>query len=257
MKKWLGLLLLLWPVTASAQPAPTIVTTLQTTDTSTTSVKVGCALGSGTCTGGITGGPISGTLISLSAGYVEIQSFVPVSQTNRLVNNSGTLQWNGSPLAIGGSISGTTGTIPVYTASNAIGNSIMTQSGTTTTVANTLSATTLTGLLSTANQSNVTGVGTITSGTWNGTKIGLAFGGTNADLSGTGGTSQFLRQNSLGAAVTVVRPAVADLSDASNVCLLNANCVFSAGVFSQWTVNAGSHQANSIFKHGSDGFEID
>lgn len=221
---WLGSII---PVTA--QPAPTITSTLQTTDTSTTSIKVGCALGSGSCTGGITGGPISATLISLGSGYVEIQSFVPASQTNRLVNNSGTLQWNGSPLAIGGSISGTTNTIPVFTASNAIGNSIMTQSGTTITVANTLSATTLTGTLSTASQPNVTtmggltsasslaSVGTITSGTWSGTIIGLAKGGTAADLSGTGGTSQFLRQNTLGGAITVVRPATADLSDSSHI----------------------------------------
>lgn len=50
-------------------------------------------------------------------------------------------------------------------------------------------------------------------GTWNGTKIGLLYGGTNADLSGTGGTSQFLKQASAGATITVVRPTTADLSD--------------------------------------------
>lgn len=43
--------------------------------------------------------------------------------------------------------------------------------------------------------------------------LGLARGGTNADLSGTGGTSQFLRQNSAGADITVVRPAASDLSN--------------------------------------------
>jgi hypothetical protein len=111
----------------------------------------------------------------------------------------------------------------------------MTQSGTTITVANTLSATTLTGTLSTASQPNITTlaglttanaltsasslatVGTITTGVWNGTIIDIAHGGTGVTLSGTGGASQFLRQNSLGGNVTVVRPAVADLSDASHV----------------------------------------
>lgn len=40
----------------------------------------------------------------------------------------------------------------------------------------------------------------------------LAQGGTAADLSGTGGASFFLRQNSAGAAITVVQPAFTDLS---------------------------------------------
>lgn len=46
---------------------------------------------------------------------------------------------------------------------------------------------------------------TVIAGLWNGTKIGLAYGGTNADLSGTGGASQVLRQSVLGGAVTVSR----------------------------------------------------
>lgn len=47
--------------------------------------------------------------------------------------------------------------------------------------------------------------------------LGLGRGGTNADLSATGGPSQFLRQNSAGAAVDVVQPAVSDLSDGAHV----------------------------------------
>jgi hypothetical protein len=54
---------------------------------------------------------------------------------------------------------------------------------------------------------------TVTAATWNGTKIGLLYGGTNADLSATGGTSQVLKQTSVGGAVTVARLAAADLSD--------------------------------------------
>jgi len=61
---------------------------------------------------------------------------------------------------------------------------------------------------------NIITVGTITTGTWQGTKIGLAYGGTNADLSGTGGTSQVLKQVTAGAAVTVGQLSVADLSTA-------------------------------------------
>ena len=62
---------------------------------------------------------------------------------------------------------------------------------------------------------NIATVGTITVGTWHGTKIGLAFGGTNADLSATGGAHQVLKQSSGGANVTVGQLAGSDLSDAN------------------------------------------
>lgn len=62
-------------------------------------------------------------------------------------------------------------------------------------------------------QSSVTTLGTIGTGVWQGTKIGLAYGGTNADLSGTGGTSQVLKQVSSGAAITVGQLAASDLSN--------------------------------------------
>lgn len=61
-------------------------------------------------------------------------------------------------------------------------------------------------------QSSITTLGTITTGTWHATKVGLAFGGTNADLSATGGPSQVLKQVSLGAAITVGQLAVTDLA---------------------------------------------
>lgn len=63
-------------------------------------------------------------------------------------------------------------------------------------------------------------VGTVTAGTWNGTKIGLAYGGTNADLSATGGASQVLKQVSSGAAITVGQLASTDLSDVSSLVTL-------------------------------------
>ncbi len=72
----------------------------------------------------------------------------------------------------------------------------------------------------TTGSSSIVTVGTITTGTWHGTAIGVTYGGTGADLSGTGGTSQFLKQATAGAAITVVQPALADLSDAATVALL-------------------------------------
>lgn len=52
--------------------------------------------------------------------------------------------------------------------------------------------------------------------TWNGVKIGLLYGGTNADLSATGGASFVLRQSSAGAAITVSQLAASDLSNGTS-----------------------------------------
>ncbi len=71
----------------------------------------------------------------------------------------------------------------------------------------------------TTGSSSITTVGTITTGTWHGTAIGVTYGGTGADLSGTGGTHQFLKQSTAGAAITVGQPALADLSDSATVAL--------------------------------------
>lgn len=62
-------------------------------------------------------------------------------------------------------------------------------------------------------QSTITTLGTIGTGAWQGTKINLLYGGTNADLSGTGGASQVLKQISAGAAITVGQLAASDLSN--------------------------------------------
>lgn len=62
-------------------------------------------------------------------------------------------------------------------------------------------------------QTSLTTLGTVVTGTWQATKVGLAYGGTNADLSATGGTSQVLRQSSVGATITVGQLAASDLSN--------------------------------------------
>ena len=61
-------------------------------------------------------------------------------------------------------------------------------------------------------QATITTLGTVGTGTWQGTKIGLAYGGTNADLSATGGAGQYLKQASAGAAVTVGAIPSSDLT---------------------------------------------
>lgn len=61
-------------------------------------------------------------------------------------------------------------------------------------------------------QTSITTLGTIGTGTWQGTKIGLLYGGTNADLSATGGAGKYLKQNSSGAAITVTTIAESELT---------------------------------------------
>ena len=120
----LPLLLSLWAVPSLAQ-RPAVHTTIQTTSTAASSLLVGCALNvTSGCTGGLDVGPVV-----VNEGGVNIVSNVPSVTTMKLYNNAGTLTWNGIALATGASLSGTTGSIPVFTASNAVGDSIMVQSG--------------------------------------------------------------------------------------------------------------------------------
>jgi len=121
-----------------AQTRPEVRSTIQTTSTAASSLLVGCAFNVTTgCTGGINSGPIV-----VNTGGINIVSNVPSDSTMKLYNNAGTLTWNGAPLAVGSSVSGTTGTISVFTASNALGDSIITQTGgNTITVTGTFNAT--------------------------------------------------------------------------------------------------------------------
>jgi len=56
------------------------------------------------------------------------QMTAPNPTADKLYNVGGTLTWNGSPLATGGSISGNTGYISKFTSSSAVGDSIMFES---------------------------------------------------------------------------------------------------------------------------------
>ncbi len=134
---------------------PIIVSTAQLTDTSATALVVGAPIGSSTAAAN------SGMKVAT----VSLESLAaPSITTNKLYNVSGALSWNGTTLATGSTISGTTGTIGKFTGVAAMGNSLLTESGSTVTMAGTLAATTFTGALAT---SNLTGnyVATVGSGT--------------------------------------------------------------------------------------------
>lgn len=69
-------------------------------------------------------------------------------------------------------------------------------------------------VITSGNLTGIVATGTVASGTWNGTKIGLAYGGTNLDMTATGGSNQFMKQTSLGGAITVAGVVSADLTTA-------------------------------------------
>lgn len=100
-------------------------------------------------------------------------------------------------------------------------------SGTTGYLASALAGTTL---ASGVTASSLTSLGTIATGVWQGTKIGLAYGGLNLDLTATGGTSQVVKQTSSGGAITVARLACGDLSDSGSGCSGSAGSGSGVGV---------------------------
>lgn len=61
-------------------------------------------------------------------------------------------------------------------------------------------------------QATITTLGTVGTGVWQATKVGLTYGGTNADLSATGGAGQYLKQVTTGAAVTVGTIPASDIA---------------------------------------------
>lgn len=138
----------IYPAAVHAQ-SPFAASTTQVTSTASTALTVGCAVGTTTgCTGGVVIGQATiANGIALNGATmptegIAMASGVPSSTSFVLYNNSGTLTWNGVALATGSSVSGTTNTIPIFTASNAIGDSAITASGSTYTMTGTWNVTT-------------------------------------------------------------------------------------------------------------------
>lgn len=164
------------------------------------------------------------------------------------------------------SLNGLTGAITLAAGSNITltpsGNTITiasTSSGSVTSVSGTANRITSTGgstpiidiSAAYVGQNSITTLGTITTGVWNGTKIGLAYGGTNADLSATGGTSQVLRQSSSGAAVTVSQLSASDLSNgvtgSGAVALASAPTLSNPVVGTQSTTDNSTKAASTAY----------
>lgn len=152
--------------------------------------------------------------------------------TNQLINN-GTI-YNDGEIYVDGEPIGGTGTVTSVGLSMpsifSVSGSPVTGSGT---IAVTLpNGTTGSGAVVLASGPSFSGIadtGVVSAGTWNGDKIGLAYGGTNADLSATGGTSQVLKQTTLGGAVTVGQLANTDITGLGTMSTQNASSVTITG----------------------------
>lgn len=126
------------PSSLAAQPRPLAATTLQTTNTGVKSICVGTSSlsGSSTCLGGLQAGPV------IVNEALTVPAFIPGVTTNKLYSSAGTLFWNGAAVAVGGAVGpGTVNTIALFSGVNSVGNSILTQAGTTITLAGLLTAT--------------------------------------------------------------------------------------------------------------------
>lgn len=131
------LLLLFWPSLLAAQgTGPAVHTTIKATSTASDALCVGCPIG--------TQVPAANSGAKIAT--ITLQDGVPSITTLKLYQSAGVAYWNGSPLAVGGAVGpGTINTIPLFSGVNAISNSLLTQSGSTVTMAGTLAATLLSG----------------------------------------------------------------------------------------------------------------
>ncbi len=84
-------------------------------------------------------------------------------------------------------------------------------------------------------------------------QLALARGGTNADLSATGGTGKFLKQVTAGAAITVVQPTLADMTTGTATIDLVTSQGVSAANFKVTTAASAITGTNGVYILGEGG----
>ncbi len=204
--------------TASSIPTITVDTYGRITSASNTSVQ-------------ITESQVTNLVSDLAGKQASNANLTAISS----YNTTGYVVYTGSNTFVGRTITGTANSITVTNGDGAAGNTTLAISATY------------------PGQTSITTLGTVTTGTWNGTKTGLAYGGTNADLSATGGASQVLKQTSSGAAITVGQLAASDLSNGTtgsgSVVLATSPTITTPGIVG--VTNAGNATAGNVGEYNS------
>jgi hypothetical protein len=90
-----------------------------------------------------------------------------------------------------------------------------------------------------AGQTSITTLGTITTGTWNGSLVGVQYGGTGANLSATGGAGQYVKQSTAGGAFTVGTIPASDIGSGQALTSTNDTNV---------TITLGGTPASALLK---------
>ena len=147
-------------------------------------------------------------------------------------------------------VTASTGTITIANGKTLTANNSLTLAGTDSTTMTfpgssdtvvTLGATqTLTNKTLTSPTMTTPTLGTVGSGTWQGTVVGITYGGTGSNLSGTGGSNQVLQQASSGAAVTVGQLATTALSDISSFSLNTSGTIKTSNSTASTTTATGA-----------------
>jgi len=170
-------MLALWPALLLAQPAPITGTTIKATSSAVDALCVGCPVA--------TQVPAAQSGVRLATITVDAYA-APAVTTNKFYNVAGAPYFNGVALATGSSVAGTTNTIGMFTGVASMGNSLLTQSGTTVTMAGTLAATTVSGAHS-GSGAGLTGLPTSAIGSGN--YVATVGSGTGITSSVTTGTA--------------------------------------------------------------------
>jgi hypothetical protein len=107
-------------------------------------------------------------------------------------------------------------------------------------------------LSSWSGSTSITTAGTIATGTWTATAVGVQYGGTGANLSGTGGAANYLKQISTGAAVTVGTIAASDVPAAGSPGQLEYNAAGVRTGTADWSIgSSGQLTGTAISDPGS------
>ncbi len=190
-----------------------------------TITQAGCAdlanAGTG-CSATLTAVATSGSAADLTTGILPTARLSAIPNS-ALANSATTV--SGQSCALGG-----TCTIAASGVTNALDTSVVR-------TANTIYSGPTTGspapgtfrALVAADLPTITALGTVTAGVWNGTAIGVTYGGTGTSLAATGGTSQVFRQSTVGGNVTVSQLACADLANAGTGCSATLAAVATSG----------------------------